>query len=113
MQMESDNVAFGLILVWVGIAMASDVDNDVAGLNLMVIGGILVFGWLVRRLRGSRDSGLGIIGFVLAAIGLNQYFDEQGRDLPVAAIVVAAIGLAVIVSSIRPRKRARGSRHTT
>lgn len=104
-----EGFSLGLILVWVGVAMVSDVDNDNPGLNFMVIGGILIASSLLRRMR-DEAAGTGILGVILTLVGLNELLESRNVDLPVMAIVVIALGALMIIGSVRPKgaKKWRG-----
>lgn len=111
-----EGFALGLILVWVGIAMVTELDNETPGLNLMVIGGILLFSALLKRIARNRDAG-GLLGLVLALVGVNEYLESRAVDVPVLAYVIIGVGALIVIGSFRGKgvsiQITRDRRHRT
>lgn len=97
---------WGVLIIWVGIMMASQIDNDNEGLGMFVLGLIFLASGLMQRLMSRREGiGFVIAGSVLALVGGNDLFSDG--NLSVGAIVVVVIGAMVLASAFRPRRGVR------
>ena len=97
---------WGVLIIWVGIMMASRIDNDNEGVGMFVLGLIFLASGLLQRFMARREGvGFVIAGVVLALVGANDLFSDG--ELSVGAIVVVVIGALLLASAFRPKRGVR------
>jgi len=108
LERQIETVTIGLLVVWIGVAMATTFDNDTAGLDLMVAGGILLAGAILQRVIGGQAGAMVIAGLVVGLLGLDDFLASREQELPIAAIVVIVVGTVIFLSAFS--RRGRGPR---
>lgn len=90
---------WGLLIIWVGIMMASTFDNENPGIGLTVLGSIFLVSGLVQRTQARREGGGFIVaGVTILLLGINDLLDQ---NLTAASIAVIVIGVLILASVFR------------
>ncbi len=94
---------WGMLIIWVGIMLGTNLDNDHDGIGMTVLGSIFLLSGLLQRLAGEHGGvGFIIAGITLALIGVNDLVGED--NISVAAIVVVILGVGILLSALRKPK---------
>lgn len=99
-----DAAGWALFFIWVGIAWLADISTGVGLLGVAVI----TLGMQgLRKIYGVPVEGFWIlVGFGFAIAGLWQWFDIE---MPLAPLVLIAVGVALLVWRVWPRSPHRSS----
>jgi hypothetical protein len=101
-----DEIAMSLVLIMTGALWLAPAGSVPEGSWLIGLGVILLGLNAVRRLRGIRVSGFGVVvGLIALAAGIGHIF---GRELPLIPILLIVLGVGLIVKAAAGREKSTG-----